>query len=39
MSGFKSFEELECWKEARKSRNLIKEELINDFPKDELNGG
>jgi len=32
MENFKTFEELECWKEARKLRNHIKDNLIPKLP-------
>lgn len=32
MDSFKTFEELECWKEARKLRNHIKDNLIPKLP-------
>jgi four helix bundle protein len=32
MGNFKTFEELECWKEARKLRNHIKDNLIPKLP-------
>lgn len=32
MENFKTFEELECWKEARKFRNHIKDNLIPKLP-------
>jgi len=35
MSGFKSFEELQCWKEAQILRNFIKDKIITKLPKDE----
>jgi len=35
MSKFGSFEELACWKEARKLRNFVKDELIPKFPAEE----
>jgi len=35
MSGFKSFEELQCWKEAQILRNFIKDKIITELPKDE----
>ena len=38
MGSFTSFEELECWKEARKLRNFIKDEIIPKIPNDEKFG-
>lgn len=35
MGKFGSFEELGCWKEARKLRNFVKDELIPKFPVEE----
>ena len=35
MGKFNSFEELVCWKEARKLRNYIKDKLIPKFPVEE----
>ena len=32
MGNFKSFEELACWKEARKLRLFVKDSLITKFP-------
>ena len=38
MGSFTSFEELECWKEARKLRNFIKEKITPKIPNDEKFG-
>mgnify|MGYP003132388996 CR=1 FL=1 len=38
MGSFTSFDELECWKEARKLRNFIKDEIIPKIPNDEKFG-
>ena len=35
MSGFTSFEELQCWQEARNLRNFVKDNIIPKMPKDE----
>lgn len=35
MSSFRSFEELECWKEARELRNFVKDKIIPKTPNDE----
>ncbi len=35
MSGFKSFENLECWKEARKLRQFISKTIITKLPSEE----
>ena len=35
MGGFKSFEELACWKEARVLRNYVKDEIIPKMPQSE----
>ena len=32
MANYSSFEDLECWKEARKLRNFIKDYIISQFP-------
>lgn len=38
MGNFRSFEELECWKEARLLRNFIKDEVIPKIAKSEKYG-
>lgn len=38
MGSFTSFEELKCWKEARKLRNFIKEKITPKIPNDEKFG-
>lgn len=38
MSSFKSFEELACWKESRKLRNFVKDEIILKIPNTEKYG-
>ena len=35
MAGFKSFEDLQCWKEARKLRIFVSKQLIAKFPNNE----
>lgn len=35
MAGFKSFEDLQCWKEARKLRVFVSKQLIAKFPDNE----
>lgn len=32
MAGFQSFEDLACWKEARRLRNFVKDEIIPKIP-------
>lgn len=38
MAGFKTFEELECWKKARALRNFVKNEIIPKIPNEERYG-
>jgi len=38
MGSFRSFEELECWKQSRVLRNFVKDVLIPKFPEDEKYG-
>lgn len=38
MGSFRSFEELECWKEARVLRNFVKDEIYPKLPNDEKYG-
>ena len=35
MGDFKSFEDLACWKEARKLRNFVKDEIVSNMPSHE----
>jgi four helix bundle protein len=35
MATFKSFEDLACWKEAKRFRNLVKDNIIPKFPASE----
>jgi len=35
MGKFGSFEDLECWKEARKLRNFVKDSIIPKLPAEE----